>query len=312
MTQEETISIVIPVYNSEKTIGLLVEQLQSTLKDCKFDIILVNDDGHDNSLNVIEELTTRYKNIKILVLSRNFGQHNAIMAGLSYAKGDYVITMDDDLQHPANETLELISEIEKGYDVVYGQYKVKQHSRFKNFGSYVNNVMADILIKKPRWLRFTSLRIMRSFVIREMCKYDAPYPYIDGLILRITKNIGSIEVNHQKRDVGMTNYTFAKLFGLWLNGFLNFSIVPIRLSTIIGFAFAGIGFIFATKILIDKFFFMIPVVGWASLIVSILIFSGVQLMSIGIVGEYIGRIFLTQNKTPQYVIKDKVNIDNER
>ena len=310
MISEKTISIVIPVYNSEKTIGTLVEQLQSILNGkYKFDIILINDGSQDRSFDVLKDISIRYDNIKVLDLSRNFGQHNAIMAGFNYADGDYVVTMDDDLQHPPEEILKLIKEIENGHDVVYGQYVVKQHSFFKNFGSEVNNVMANILIKKPKEIRFTSFRIIKSYVISEIQKYEAPFPYLDGLIIRITRNISNVSVNHKKRANGKTNYTFIKMFGLWFNGFLNFSIVPLRLFSYIGFVFASFGFLFAIKILLDKLFFSTPMIGWTSLIVAILIFSGVQLISIGLVGEYIGRIFLTQNKTPQYIIKNKINVD---
>lgn len=310
MMSEKTISIVIPVYNSEKTIGALVEQLQSILNGkYKFDIILINDGSQDCSFDVLKDLSIRYSNIKVLDLSRNFGQHNAIMAGFNYANGDYVVTMDDDLQHPPEEILKLIKEIDNGYDVVYGQYVVKQHSFFKNFGSEVNDVMANVLIKKPIEIRFTSFRIIKSYVISGIQKYEAPFPYLDGLIIRITKNIGKISVDHKKRANGKTNYTFTKMFGLWFNGFLNFSIVPLRLFSYIGIVFAAVGFLFAIKILLDKLLFSTPMIGWTSLIVAILIFSGVQLISIGLVGEYIGRIFLTQNKTPQYIIKNKINVD---
>lgn len=234
------------------------------------------------------------------------------MAGLNYAKGDYVITMDDDLQHPVEEILKLIIEIEKGYDVVYGGYLVKKHSIFKNIGSALNDIMGNIIIKKPNNLKFTSFRILRSFVVKEIINYNAPYPYLDGLILRVTRNIGVITINHRERKEGKSNYTLKKLMRLWLNGFLNFSILPLRLFSYIGFIFASIGFISAIFILVDAIFFMKPVEGWTSLIVATLIFSGVQLLSIGMVGEYVGRIFLTQNKTPQYVIRDIIGSNKDR
>jgi undecaprenyl-phosphate 4-deoxy-4-formamido-L-arabinose transferase len=212
--------------------------------------------------------------------------------------------MDDDLQHPVDEIINLIKEIEKGYDVVYGEYKVKNHSLFKNMGSELNNIMGNLMIKKPRELRFTSFRIIRSYVVRAISTYNAPYPYLDGLILRVTRNIGVITVDHRQRKEGKSNYTLKKLIGLWVNGFLNFSILPLRFFSYVGIVIASIGFLSAIFIILDSIFFLNPVQGWTSLIVATLIFSGVQLLSIGVVGEYIGRIFLTQNKTPQYVIKE--------
>lgn len=278
-----------------------------------FDLILVNDGSRDQSYKVLRGLSKKYDNLCILNLSKNFGQHNATVAGLNYAKGEYVITMDDDLQHPVAEIFKLMSEIEKGYDVVYGEYP-KHENLFRNAGSMVNDLMMDVMIGKPGELRFSSFRIIRSFVIKEMIKYDAPYPYLDGLIVRITLNIGTIRVEHRERNVGSSNYTVKKLISLWLNGFLNFSILPLRLFAYIGIIFAIAGFLSAIVVMIRALFFFVPVQGWASLMVSTLIFSGVQLLSIGMVGEYIGRIYLTQNKTPQYVIKELVyqGLSNEK
>jgi undecaprenyl-phosphate 4-deoxy-4-formamido-L-arabinose transferase len=255
----------------------------------------------------LRALSKKYDNVGVLNLSKNFGQHNAVMAGFNHAGGDYVLTMDDDLQHPVEEIPKLVEALDMGYDVVYGEYMVKKHSFLKNIGSEINNVMGNIIIKKPKDLRFTSFRIIRSYVVKEIVKYDAPYPYIDGLILRVTNNIGIIPVTHQLRASGQSNYTLKKLINLWLNGFLNFSITPLRLFTYLGMVMAVVGFLSSILILFNALIFNVQVPGWPSLIVSILIFSGVQLLSIGMVGEYIGRIFLTQNKTPQYVVKDRIN-----
>jgi len=239
---EHRISIVIPVYNSEKTIGELVGQLELQLRPMlDIDIILVNDGSTDRSFQVLEGLSRKYDNVRALNLSRNFGQHNATMAGLNYAKGEYAVTMDDDLQHPAAEIFKLIAEIDKGHDVVYGEYP-KNEGFFRNAGSMANSLMMEIMIGKPRGLRFSSFRIIRSFVVKEMVRYDAPYPYLDGLILRITRNIGTVKVEHRERENGRSNYTIKKLLSLWMNGFLNFSILPLRLFAYIGIVFALVGF----------------------------------------------------------------------
>lgn len=259
-------------------------------------------------------LAKKYDNLSVLNLSRNFGQHNATIAGLNHARGEYVITMDDDLQHPVSEIFKLVGEIEKGYDVVYGEYP-KHDDLFRKAGSVANNLMMDVMIGKPRELKFSSFRIIRSFVVKEIIKYDAPYPYMDGLILRITRNIGTVKVEHRERKNGGSTYTVKKLLSLWLNGFLNFSILPLRLFAYVGIVFAIAGFLAAAVIVVRAIFFFVPVQGWASLIVSTLIFSGVQLLSLGVIGEYIGRMYLTQNRTPQYVIKESAyrgvpNTDN--
>lgn len=299
------LSIVIPVYNSEKTIGILVGRLQSLLRGrLEFDIILVNDCSADHSLSVLMDIFDRYDNVKVVNLSRNFGEHGAVMAGLNLARGAYVITMDDDLQNPAEEALKLIGEAEKGYDVVYAQYLVKRQSLLRNAGSEVNDLMARLLIKKPRGMKLNSFRLIRSYVVKEVIKYKAPYPYIDGLILRVTRNLGTVTVEHRERQVGRSNYTFKKLVGLWLNGFLNFSIAPLRLFVYAGCLFAAAGFLSAIAIVLDTLILRSEVPGWTSLITSTLVFSGIQLLSIGMMGEYIGRMFLTQNMTPQYVVKD--------
>ena len=301
------LSIVIPVYNSEKTIGIVVDQLHSLLNGkARFEIILINDGSVDRSLEVLLSIFNQYDNVKVVNLSKNFGEHNAVMAGLNNAEGAYVITMDDDLQNPPEEILKLIAEAEKGYDVIYAQYPVKKQSLFRNMGSEINNLMAKALIKKPGGMKLNSFRIMKSYVVKEVIRYKAPYPYIDGLVLRVTRNIGTIMVEHRERKEGRSNYTLRKLVGLWLNGFLNFSITPLRSFIYGGFIFALTGFLLAIAIIVDDLFFESTIPGWTSLITATLVFSGVQLLSIGMLGEYIGRIFLTQNLTPQYVVKDLI------
>lgn len=306
MSGNVAISIVIPVYNSEKSIAVMVEKLREFLQNkVTFEIILVNDGSKDNSGRIIRELGQKYDNVTAISLSKNFGQHNAIMAGFNNACGEFIVTMDDDLQHPVEEILKLADFARANdYDAVYGEYLSKNHSLLKNLGSEMNNLMADWIIKKPREIRFTSFRVIRSYVVREIVKYKAPYPYIDGLILRVTNKVGKVTIQHNERKYGKSNYTVRKLLRLWMNGFMNFSIIPLRLFTTVGILIAIIGFVAATVILFETIFLYKPLPGWTSLIVSTLIFSGVQLASIGMVGEYVGRIFLTQNGTPQYVIKE--------
>jgi len=307
------ISIIIPVYNSESTIKIVVEDIKETLSNkSNFEIVLVNDGSKDNSYKKCKELARKYSFIKFINLSKNFGQHNAILAGLHFVKGNYIIFMDDDLQTSPEAIPELIDKIEEGYDVVYANYYYKYHSKLRNIGSWINNVMTNILLKKPKNLKITSYFIIKKYLIDEILNYTGPYPYLGGLILRSTDNIGMIDITHEKREYGKSNYSFMSLLRLWINGFTNFSVKPLRISFFLGILFSSIGFLFSFFLLIRKLIYPQVVLGWTSIIIAILLFSGVQLISIGLIGEYVGRIFLTQNKQPQYIIKEKYNIDSDR
>jgi len=303
-----TISIIIPVFNSEKTIEIVCNKIKDVSKDnYYFEIILVNDNSQDNSLNICKTLTEINDYIILLNLAKNFGQHAALLAGLNYATGDYIVFLDDDLQTPPEEITNLIAKLEEGYDVVYANYKSKKHSKFQNIGSKINNIMANIILKKPKNLRITSYFIIKKFIANEILKYTGPYPYLGGLILRSTDNIGILNIDHKEREFGKTNYNFIKLFRLWLNGYTNFSIKPLRISFIFGISTSIVSFILAIIFTIRKIIDPNIFIGWTSIIVALFFFFGLQLIVIGFIGEYVGRIFLTLNKQPQYVIKDIYN-----
>jgi len=301
------VSIVIPVYNSENTIGKLVDLIVENLNNFRLEIILVNDDSKDNSEEVCIKIFNKYGSIvKFYSLAKNVGEHNAVMAGLNHATGDYIVIMDDDFQNPISEVIKLISYAEQNnYDVVYTYYKKKKHSFFRNFGSRFNDRIANIMLKKPKDLYLSSFKILNKFIVNEIIKYDLPFPYIDGLILRTTSNIGKIKVEHSERKSGKSGYTTFKLISLWLNMFTNFSILPLRLSIIIGFVFAAFGFLLGAFTIIEKIINPDLPVGYSALIVVVSVFAGIQLMAIGMVGEYLGRVFLSQNKSPQYSIRKK-------
>jgi len=307
MIEKGKLSIVIPVYNSEKIISQVVNEIVDRYNsDYALEIILVNDGSIDNSSCVCLALSESYPQVKYLEFSKNFGQHNAVLAGLKQSNGDLVVTMDDDMQHPPAEVKKLLDEMNKDYDVVYGNYYGKNHDFFRNIGTSINNLMARVLIDRPQQIELTSFRIMKKYIVDEITNYSAPYPYIDGLILRTTHNIGKVYVNHDKRLLGESSYTFGKLLGLWLNGFFNFSIIPLRVCSWGGVVIAATGFIFAAYFIFEKVINPSIVLGWTSLITAIVIFSGIQLIAIGMLGEYVGRMFLTQNRTPPYVIKRHV------
>lgn len=306
MKNKEFVSIVIPVYNGEKSISELVNQLIACLtQNYLLEIILVNDCSSDNSEEVCISVFEKNKDIvRFFSLSKNVGEHNAVMAGLNNVKGNYTVIMDDDFQNAVTEVVKLIeyAVISKN-DVVYTYYTKKEHSYFRNLGSRFNDKVATILLKKPKHLYLSSFKVLNSFLVKEIVKYDLPFPYIDGLILRTTNNIGKVQVHHQKRKDGHSNYTFKKLVSLWLNMFTNFSVLPLRISMIIGFVFSFFGFGYGMIAVVEKFLNPNLPMGYTTMIVLILIFSGIQLIALGMIGEYLGRMFMSQNKKPQYSIR---------
>ena len=299
-------TIVIPVYNSAKTIGYLTEKLIKDLDSGHLQMILVNDGSSDNSHEVCLNLRSKYPAIITYIsLSKNFGEHNAVMAGLNYAKGDYAVIMDDDFQNPPNEVSNLIKEAyNKKYDIVYTYYKKKQHQWFRNINNRFNNFIANFMLDKPKGLYLSSFKCLSRFVVQEIVKYRGPFPYIDGLALRCTRHIGRIEVSHEKRQDGRSGYTLKKLVRLWLNMFVNFSVIPLRASFFIGLLFSFLGAILSIFVVIDKILNPERPVGWPSLFIAIMTFSGVQLFILGIFGEYLGHLFMNNNQTPQFVIRE--------
>lgn len=306
MKKDFALSIVIPVYNSSATIGKLVDELTKLPIEGGLEIILVNDGSRDESASVCESLVDRYSvPITFVNLSRNFGEHNAVMAGLRYARGDYVITMDDDMQNPPSEVVKLFDYARTSTkDVVYTFFQNKEHDSFRNFGSWLTNRAADMLIDKPKGLYLSSFRCMTAFIVEQICNYSGPFPYIDGLILQVTQNIDTIEVVHLPRNVGRSNYTFHKLLHLWLNMFVNFSIKPLRISSILGMTLFFFGLVGAVLTVIDYIVWHDAPSGWTQLMCILFLFSGAQLFILGLVGEYIGRLHLTSNRKPQFIIRN--------
>jgi glycosyltransferase involved in cell wall biosynthesis len=270
------------------------------------EIVLVNDGSPDNSLDVCRALCrTNEVPLVVVNLARNFGEHNAVMAGLSEARGAHIITMDDDLQNPPGEVSRLWQYAkDSGFDVVYTHSRVKEHALWRNLGSGITNWFADRLIDKPRGVYLSSFRCLSSFTANAVLDHTGPFPYVDGLIAQVTSNIGRLEVEHRSRENGESNYTLRRLVRLFSSMFLNFSVMPLRVSTIVGFTLAGLGLVGVVAVVIDALSGGQNPRGWASLIATCLLLAGVQLMMLGMVGEYLGRLFLTINKKPQFVIRD--------
>ncbi|HEV2046175.1 MAG TPA: glycosyltransferase family 2 protein [Chthoniobacterales bacterium] len=309
MNAEGTIpdlSLVVPVYNGSRTIGPLVERIAMVFASTPFEIVLVNDGSEDDSEMACTKLTEKFpQSVTFVHLSRNFGEHSAVLAGLSHARGRYVAVLDDDGQNPPEEVARMLQELKsKNYDVVYGHYIEKKHSWFRNAGSRFNDRIATIMLHKPKDLYLSSFKIMNRFLVNEIIKYRGPYPYTDGLIYRATRKIGQIPVEHRASVSGPSRYTFRKLVGLWLNMFLNFSIKPLRLSVYVGLLASGLSVATLIAILIDKLWITPNVtVGIPTVLGSIVFFAGIQLMILGLIGEYLGRLYLDQTGTPQYVVR---------
>lgn len=309
------ISYVIPCYNSEKTLELVVEEIKETMvriNKYEYEIVLVNDCSPDQTFSVIKKLCSENQNIIGVEHAKNFGQHAALMAGFHFVSGDIIVCLDDDGQTPANEVDKLLDKIEEGYDVVYAEYEKKKHSAFRNFGSYVNRKMTELMLGKPKELYISSYFAARRFVIEEMLKYKNAYPYVIGLVLRTTKNICNVKVHHRERFQGTSGYSIKKLLSLWMNGFTSFSILPLRIATYSGFCVALLGFLYAIITVIRKIVDPGIVIGWSSTISIMLILGGFVLLVLGMIGEYVGRIYISLNNSPQYVIRTVLNYDKIR
>ncbi len=307
---KKKISFVIPCYRSSQTIGGVVDEINKTMEGMQeyfYEIILVNDASPDDTFDMLRALCTTQKNICAVNLAKNFGQHAALMAGFHCVKGDIVVCLDDDGQTPADEVGKLLGGIEQGADVVYASYAHKKHSLFRNFGSWVNEVMATVMLGKPKELYVSSYFAARRFVVDEMMGYSNPYPYVIGLVLRSTKNIVNVEVNHRERKVGNSGYTLGKLLALWFNGFTAFSVKPLRLATVIGTISALAGFLYGIYTVIKKFVNPDVVIGFSALMSVIVFFCGLILLMLGIIGEYVGRIYISLNNSPQFVVRESID-----
>lgn len=301
------LSFVIPVYRGARTIGRVVDEIARLRIDGGHEVVLVDDGSPDDSDAVCRALSRRTDlPVTLVSLARNSGEHNAVITGLRHARGDYVITVDDDLQNPIDEARRLYEHARAGrWDVVYTRYPEKQHAWWRNLGSRFANAVADWLLDKPHGLYLSSFRCMSAFVVRNVVRYEGPFPYVDGLVLQVAGRIDSIEVVHVPRSEGRSNYTVRKLVRLWLNLFVNFSVKPLRVATALGLGFVVLGAIGTAAVLWEAFSGGAPA-GWASLAAATLVLSGVQLLILGIFGEYLGNLVLAVNRKPQSVVREVV------
>ncbi len=302
------LSIVIPVYNSANILSELLIQIKKDIQFTKkFEVILVNDCSPDDSWNIIKDLILKYDFLKAINLRKNSGQHNAIMAGLNHTKGDIIVMMDDDLQHSPKYIEELYEQILSGFDICYTKFLSSKHRGWKVLGSKFNDTVANILLKKPKGLYMSSFKAISKDILDEIISYDGPYAYVDGLILATTNNITTITVEHKARHDGEGNYNLLSSISLWSKMATSFSVLPLRIATFAGLFISICSFLLGLYFIFAKLFGGSVPDGWTSLIVVVLFLGGIQLLSLGIIGEYIGRSYLKLNGKKQYIIKEIIN-----
>ena len=309
------LSFVIPCYGSENTIEFVINEIfdvVSQRKEFDYEIICVNDASPDNVLSVLKRVAKNNTRVKVVDLAKNFGKHSAVMAGFSLVSGDYIVSLDDDGQCPMDRLWDLVEPlVEDKSDMTMAAYPKKKQSALKNFGSHINSLMSRTLIKKPKHLQFSNFFVMKAFIVQEILRYENPYPYLEGLILRTTNRILGVKMEERARVAGEGHFTLLKSLSLWINGFTAFSVVPLRVSSFIGMICAVFGFIYGAIVIVRKIVLPDISVGWSSTVSILLFIGGLIMLMLGMIGEYIGRIYISLNNSPQFVIRNMINIDEE-
>lgn len=302
------ISVVIPCYKSAATVGGVVDELSAalSLRSVDYEIILVNDGSPDGGATIarLRDIAAADRHVVVVNLARNFGQHRAIMAGFHQVRGDVVVVLDDDGQTPGDQIYRLVDKIAEGHDIVYARYPQKKHSAYRNLGSRFNAWCNHRFMGIPKDLWATSYFACRRFVVDHAVKYENPYPYVDGLLFEATRSYATVDMEHRSREAGSSGYSLRRLLSLWLDGFTAFSVKPLRVATIVGSLLALCGFIGIVMLVLGRLFERITVEGWTSLMVLVLFIGGLTMLMLGLVGEYVGRIYLSLNNKPQFVVRE--------
>lgn len=311
------LSFVIPCYRSEKTIEKVYQEIRATVaerQDFDYEIIAVNDCSPDNVLAILTKIATEDDKFKVIDLAKNFGKHSAIMAGYGFVTGDIIVSLDDDYQCPANKLWRLVDPLlDEGFDCATALYKEKKESLWKRIGSKVNTVMVQTMFEHPKSLKFDNFYAFKRFICDEILRYHNPYPFVSGLILRATHKIKMVPMEDRDRaDCNSTGFTLKKSLDLFLNGLTSFSVIPLRMATVIGILMAAVGFFFAAFVIVNKVLNPQITMGYSSLMAVILFSAGMIMVMLGIIGEYIGRIFISINNSPQYVIRGMINIQRAK
>lgn len=309
---KEKFSFIIPCYRSEKLVSKVINEIINTIEPLtgNYEIIAVNDSSPDNVLGVLKETALSNEKVKVIDLAKNMGKHAAVMAGLSYSTGDYICLLDDDGQCPMDRFWDLFQPLSEGHDIAIAKYTVRKESRFRNFGSRVNDKMSQILIGKPKDLQLSNFVVMKRFLADKILEYKNPYPYLDGLILSATSKIVNVSLENREREGGGSSYTLIKLLHQISNGFTAFSVKPLRIATFLGVLVSVLGFLFGIYIIVKKLIDPDVVAGYTSTIAILLFIGGMIMFLLGIIGEYIGRIYICINNSPQYVVRDTYNMND--
>lgn len=310
MIDKKQISFVIPCYGSEKTISFVIDEIRSVMGqnlEYDYEIVAVNDCSPDNVWEVLKGIAKADRKVRLIGLAKNMNRPGAVMAGLGNAHGDYIVVMDDDGQCPMDRFWDLMAPLTGEYDVSMADYPKREQSLFKDFGTLVNKKMTEYILDRPKNLQFTNFMVMRRYVAQEICKYTNPYPYMTGLILRTTRRIACVSMEERERFNGKSNFTFGKMLGLWMNGLTAFSVKPLRIATVAGCVFAVVGFFYGLYTVVMKLVNPTISAGYSSLMSVMLLTGGVLMLMLGMIGEYIGRIYISLNNSPQYVIRDMIN-----
>ena len=310
----KTISFAIPCYRSENTISYVIQEIKEVIRQSDrydYEIVCVVDGSPDNVYDTLCSLANDDSKIKVINLSKNFGQANAKMAALRFSTGDIIVSLDDDGQCPMDRLLDLLAPLENGYDISMADYPVKKQSLFKNLGSDFNKATARLILDVPKDFRSSNFYAIKKYVRNQMIKYNNPYPYADGLMSQVTHRIAYVPMEERNRMAGGTGYTFRKLVALWLNGFTAYSVVPLRISSITGVVCAILGFVFGIVTIVRRITVPDISMGWSSIVSLILFIGGLMMMMLGMIGEYIGRIYISINNAPQYVVRSTVNISGD-
>ncbi|MCD7928690.1 MAG: glycosyltransferase [Clostridiales bacterium] len=309
----QTISFVIPCYASEGSVALVMDEIRTVVAqrpEYDYEIVAVKDCSPDGVLTVLRQQAAQDRRVKVIDLAKNGGRHNALICGCHYTTGDYVAFIDDDLQCPTDRFWDLLAPLESGdYDVSIAKYPKKTQSGLKNFGSKVNDSVANWLLGKDKDLKFSNYSVMRRFVKDEVIRYTNPYPYLSGLMLRATSRVTNVVMEERERTIGVGHYNFKKSFALWMNSFTAFSVKPLRLATTLGVICAFVGVVTALYTIIHKLMVPTVAVGYSSIMATMLFLGGMIMFLLGLIGEYIGRIYISLNNSPQYVVRETLNVE---
>ena len=305
LTSDPIVSFVVPLYNTGAALTKLMNAFRQLQVEGGFELVLVNDASPDGTGACAAEMVRDMPcPVTFVDMARNFGEHAAVLEGFRHTRGRFVVNLDDDLQNPLSEALKLLEHLKTHEcEVVYSYYEEKKHHWFRNFGSWLTNACATFLLDKPSDLYLCSFRGMRRELVDRITQYRGHYPYVDGLILGATNRIDRLLVDHAERDDGISGYTLRKLVRLWMNMFFNFSVMPLRVASVLGGVLCVFGMMMLLSVLVEHYLLGQPTPGWSSLMAVVSIFSGAQLLILGLIGEYLGRAYMTISGKPQSLVR---------